>query len=116
MHPLLIVECWNSLVRSKEEPLDKVSITVAGKMHADSWVEIDAVIEQSVPKGWMLLETDIVLMEHVTGKKTLAKVHSSRQTRQGIQATIRYSSELNDMDLERAMTLKSSWFISRVFK
>jgi senataxin len=116
MHPLLVVECWNSLVKSKEEPLDKVSITVAGKMHADTWVEIDAVIDQSVPKGWMLLETDIVLMAHATGKKALAKVHSSRQTRQGIQATIRYSSELNDMDLERAMTLKSSWLVSRVFK
>jgi senataxin len=116
MHPLLVVECWNSLVKSKEEPLDKVSIVVAGKMHADTWVEIDAVVEQSVPRGWMLLETDILLLEHASGKKALAKVHSSRQTRLGIQATIRYSSELNDMELERAMALKSSWLVSRVFK
>ena len=116
MHPLLIVECWNSLIKSKEEPLDKVPITVAGKMHSDFWVEIDAVVGNSVPKGWVLLDTDIILLEHATGKRTLAKVHSSRESREGIQATIRYSSERNDMDLERAMKLNSTWSVSRVFR
>lgn len=116
MHPLLIVECWNSLVKSKEESLEKVQLVIAGKMHADFWVEIDAVIDQSVSKGWMLFETDIILMEHAGGRKALAKVHSARQTRQGIQATIRYSAELGDPELERAMAIQSSWLVSRVFR
>ncbi|KIM30010.1 hypothetical protein M408DRAFT_22437 [Serendipita vermifera MAFF 305830] len=115
MHPLFIVECWNSLIKSKEESIEKVQLVIAGKMHADFWVEVDVVIDQSVPKGWMLFETDIVLMEHAAGRKTLAKVHSARQTRQGIQATIRYSAELGDMDLDRAMAIQSSWMVSRVF-
>lgn len=115
-HPLLVIEAWNSLVKSKEERQEKVQCTVTGKMFADMWVEIDASIEQSVPKGWMLSETDIVLLEHASGKKVLAKVHSTRQTRQGIQSTLRYSSEIPNPDLERAMAIQSHWSLMRVFR
>jgi senataxin len=115
-HPLLVVESWNGLVKSKEERLERIQCTITGKMFADMWVEIDTSIEQSVSKGWMLAETDIVLMEHTGGQKVLAKVHSTRQTRQGIQSTLRYSSETPKPDLERAMGLQSTWTIARVFR
>lgn len=115
-HPLLVVESWNGLIKSKEERLERVQCTITGKMFADMWVEIDISIEQSVSKGWMLAETDIVLLEHASGQKVLAKVHSTRQTRQGIQGTLRYSSETPKPELERAMGLQSTWTIARVFR
>lgn len=115
-HSLLMVECWNSLTKSKDERLEKVKCTVSGKMFADLWVEIDVSIEKSTPRGWTLTETDILLMERDEGINVLAKVHSARQTRDGLQATLRYSTEVPSPDIERAMALQSSWKISRVFR
>jgi senataxin len=115
-HPLLIVECWNALIKSKEEQLDQVECTITGKMHADVWVEIDISIEHAVPKGWMLSETDIVLLKHPSQKQVLCKVQSSRQVKQGIQATLRYLAERLNVDGDRTLALQSIWLVSRVFR
>jgi senataxin len=115
-YPLIILECWNSLVKSKEEQLEKVNCIINSKMHADLWVEIDITIEQSVERGWVLSDTDIVLLEHASGQQRLAKVHSARQVKQGLQATIRYSAEISSIDFDRSMTLQSSWTVSRVYR
>ncbi|KAG8858629.1 DEAD-box type RNA helicase [Serendipita sp. 411] len=114
-HPLLILECWNSMVKSKEELLEKAKCTLAGKVHADFWVELDVTIEQSVTNNWNLAETDIILMQHALGQRRLAKVHSVRQTKQGSQATLRYSSEVTKIEFERVCTLQSEWILSKVF-
>lgn len=114
-HPLLLLECWNSLVKSKEEHLEKVQCTVAGKMITDIWVEVDVSIERTTHSVCILAETDIVLLEHASGVRALAKVHSFRDTREGLQATLRYSKDDAKLDFERSMALQSSWLVTRVF-
>ncbi|KAG8831893.1 DEAD-box type RNA helicase [Serendipita sp. 399] len=114
-HPLLILECWNSLVKSKEERLEKVICTLTGKMHADFWVELDVAVQASVSSNWSLAETDILLMEHTSGQRRLAKVHSVRQTKQGSQITLRYSSEVARPEFERVSVVQSEWSLSKIF-
>ena len=114
-YPLLLIECWNALIKSKYENLDVVEIRVSGRLYADMWVEINVSLTGSRPQGWSLFDTDIVLLKHPSGKSVLAKVHATNRQRDNIGATLRYSADLPD-DIDRAMTIDSVWNLSKVYR
>lgn len=114
-YPLLLIECWNALIKSKYENLDVVEIRVSGRLYADMWVEINVSLTGSRPQGWSLFDTDIVLLKHPSGKSVLAKVHATNRQRDNIGATLRYSADLPD-DTDRAMTIDSVWNLSKVYR
>ena len=112
-HPLLLIECWNALIKSKDENRDVVEIRVSGRLYADMWVEVNVNLTGSRPQGWYLSDTDIVLLKHPSGKSVLAKVHATTRQRDNIGATLRYSA---DLDIDRAMTIGSVWDLSKVYR
>jgi senataxin len=114
-HPLLLTECWNALIKSKDENLDIVEIRVSGRLYADMWVEINVSLIGSRPQGWSLSDTDIVLLKHPSGKGVLAKVQTTNRQRDNIGATLRYSSDPSN-DIGRVMTIDSVWNLSRVYR
>ena len=114
-HPLLLIECWNALIKSKNENLDVVEIRVSGRLYADMWVEINVSLTGSRPQGWSLSDTDIVLLKHPSGKSVLAKVHATNRQRDNMGATLRYSADLPH-DTDRTMAIDSVWNLSKIYR
>ena len=114
-HPLLLVECWNALIKSKDENIDVVEVRVSGRLYADLWVEVNVSLTGSRPPGWSLSDTDIVLLKHPSGKSVLAKVHATNRQRDNIGAMLRYSADLAN-EIDHVMTIESAWNLSRVYR
>ena len=114
-HPLLLIECWNALIKSKDDNLDVVETRVSGRLYADMWVEVNVSLTGSRPQGWSLSDTDIVLLRHASGKCVLAKVHATNRQRDNIGATLRYSADLAT-DIDHGMTIDSVWDLSKVYR
>ncbi|KAF9516494.1 hypothetical protein BS47DRAFT_1483978 [Hydnum rufescens UP504] len=110
--PLILLETWSSLIKSKEEDIPFTIAEVVGRRHVDAWLDLDVVINEVVPPKWYLSETDITLLRPVDGTKSvLAKVSMSRRSPAGIQTTLRcsFTTPLNDQ-----LVIGSRWRLYRV--
>ena len=88
--PLLLLECWAQIVQSKEESQPSYDCKICSKQFTDDFVDLEATISEALQKDWRLLETDVVLLRHPSGKTSvLAKTQSYRTTPNGAQMTLR---------------------------
>ncbi|KAH9854663.1 SEN1 N terminal-domain-containing protein [Lenzites betulinus] len=109
--PLLLLECWNQLMESKEAPQESYECKLTNRGYSDQWVDIEISFEGSVSRDWNLSETDIVLLQHPGSKRrVLGKAQSYRTSFAGISATIRFAIQGSDPGLQ----VGSIWSLSKV--
>ncbi|KAJ2923129.1 hypothetical protein H1R20_g13961, partial [Candolleomyces eurysporus] len=79
--PLLLLECWAQIMRSKEDPPKSYECKVTSKEYVSDWVDLDLSITDNPPRDWELTpETDILLLSSPDKQRTImAKtVHHKR--------------------------------------
>ena len=112
--PLLLLECWAQIVQSKEEAQPSYDCKICSKQFTDDFVDLEATISETLQKDWRLLETDVVLLRHPSGKiSVLAKTQSYRTTQNGAQMTLRCFI-LNGVD--PGLQINSVWSLKKVFR
>jgi len=110
--PLLMMECWAQIVKSKDEPADSYSCTVSNRQYVDDWIDVDlGIIDQ--PKEWTLAETDVVLLRALGGEKSVLGKAQSYKASQfgGCTTTVRCVSRCDP-----GLTSGTKWSISKVFR
>ncbi len=90
--PLILLETWSALIRSKGEEIATFEAEVSGRRRTDNWLDLDVTVLEAIPFGWYLTENDIVLLREANGSKSiLCKVGSSKLAPGGLTATLRCS-------------------------
>ncbi|GJJ15585.1 hypothetical protein Clacol_009863 [Clathrus columnatus] len=114
LEPLLALECWNQLIKSKEEAVDSLTARINSRQYVDNFLELDVSITERIPDKWRLSETDIVLLRQPDQESSiLSKVHASRRTATDIQATLHCLTDANGSD--PGLHINTQWKISKVF-
>jgi len=110
--PLLMMECWAQIVKSKDEPGDFHSCTVSNRRYEDDWIDVDLGITGQ-PNEWTLAETDVVLLREQGGKKSvLCKAQAFKGSQfGGCTTTVRCVSRCDP-----GLTSGTKWNISKVFR
>ncbi|KAF9046447.1 SEN1 N terminal-domain-containing protein [Panaeolus papilionaceus] len=113
--PLLLMECWHSLLQSKDEKQDAYTCIIDTRQYVGKWSHLEITIQGSVKKEWYLSETDVVLLTHPGNAKhcVLGKVNNYRALAAGIQATIRCLTKPGAGG--PGLVEKSTWKVSKVF-
>lgn len=114
--PLLILECWNQLIKSKEEAVPEiVTCNVTSRQYIDDWLDLDVSLANRPPDRWWLAETDIVLLRQLGGQNSvLAKVQSSSTTLFHVQATLRCL--VNFKTPDPGLYINTQWRLTKVFR
>ena len=110
--PLLMMECWAQIVKSKDEPTDSYTCIISNRQFVDDWIDVDLSITDH-PKEWILAETDVVLLREQGGKKSvLGKAQTYRASQfGGCTATVRCVSRCDP-----GLASGTKWSISKVFR
>jgi len=110
--PLLMMECWAQIVKSKDEPVGSYACTVHDRGDADGWIDVDLSIANK-PKEWSLVETDVVLLRERGGNKSvLCKTQGYRICQNAeCVATVRCVS-----GCDPGLSNGTEWMISKVFR
>lgn len=112
--PLLMMECWSQIVKSKDETSEIYQCTISSRQFVDDWLDLDISITDQVKRDWMLMETDVVLLRHLDGKKCiLGKTQSYRSAHFGTTATIRC---LVGTQGDPGLQTNTSWRLSKVMR
>ncbi|KAG2101040.1 SEN1 N terminal-domain-containing protein [Suillus discolor] len=112
--PLLLLECWSQIVQAKENVEGVYDCKITSKHFTDDFVDFDATISEPVQKDWRLGETDVVLLRHPEGKKSIMmKVQSFRTTPIGSQMGLRcfVHSTMGDIGLH----INTVWSLKKAF-
>ncbi|KAG1742367.1 SEN1 N terminal-domain-containing protein [Suillus paluster] len=112
--PLLLLECWSQIVQSKEEVQGVYDCRITSKQFTDDFVDLDATISEPVQKDWRLGETDVVLLRHPEGKKSIMmKVRSFRSSPFGSQMSLRcfMHPTMGDIGLQ----INTVWSLKKIF-
>ncbi|KAG1882613.1 SEN1 N terminal-domain-containing protein [Suillus subluteus] len=112
--PLLLLECWSQIVQAKDQIQEVYDCRITSKQFTDDFVDFDATISEPVQKDWRLGETDVVLLRHPEGKKSIMmKVQSYRTTPFGSQMGLRcfVHSTMGDIGLH----INTVWSLKKAF-
>ncbi|KAG1906409.1 SEN1 N terminal-domain-containing protein [Suillus fuscotomentosus] len=112
--PLLLLECWSQIIQAKENVEGVYDCKITSKHFTDDFVDFDATISEPVQKDWRLGETDVVLLRHPEGKKSIMmKVQSFRTTPFGSQMGLRcfVHSTMGDIGLH----INTVWSLKKAF-
>lgn len=110
--PLLMMECWAQIAKSKDEPQISYQSTVSGRQYVDNWIDVDLSITDQ-PKEWTLAETDVVLLRELGGNKSVlckTQVYKASQFG-GCTVTVRCVSRCDP-----GLANGTRWSISKVFR
>ncbi|KAG6376985.1 putative senataxin [Boletus reticuloceps] len=111
--PLLLLECWAQIVQSKEGTQPSYDCKICSKQFTDDFIDLEVTISEALQKDWRLLETDVVLLRHPSGKTSLlAKTQSYFTNQNGTQVTLRCFIP-NGADL--GLQINSVWSLKKVF-
>lgn len=113
--PLLLMECWAQIQQSKDEVQDTFECRIDSKQYTSNWIDIDISITEGVRKDWILMETDVVLVQQPDGKrKFLGKTQAFKANpfKASIQATIRMMVTNNDT----GPPIGAMWKVAKVFR
>ncbi|KIK99636.1 hypothetical protein PAXRUDRAFT_822556 [Paxillus rubicundulus Ve08.2h10] len=111
--PLLLLECWAQIVQSKEQTQESYECKICSKQFTDDFLDLGAMILEALHKDWRLSETDIVLLRHPDGKKSLlAKTQSYKITPLGAQMTLRCFVPTGG---DPGLHINSVWSLKKVF-
>lgn len=117
--PLLMYECWQGLIKSKEEPVEQIfSCSIAARHNVDYWLDLDISVNTSdLPPTWFLQETDLLLMRQGNGDKSvLAKVQTFKRNPRGVELQLRLCFDSPDSrNLHQALQLRTEWRAHKVF-
>ena len=110
--PLLMMECWAQIVKSKGEPIDSYSCTVSNRQYVDDWIDVDLGIIDK-PTEWTLADTDVVLLREQGGKKSVLGKAQAYKASQfgGCTATVRCVSRCDP-----GLTGGTKWSVCKVFR
>ncbi|KAF5369282.1 hypothetical protein D9758_002689 [Tetrapyrgos nigripes] len=114
--PLLLLECWSQIMQSKEEKNEMYECKILSRQYNSDWSDLDITISEAVQRDWYLTDSDVVLLRHPDGKRSiLAKVTNYRGAAgpNPIQATVRCYIAPGSVD--PGLQLNSTWRISKVF-
>ncbi|KAF8516825.1 SEN1 N terminal-domain-containing protein [Hysterangium stoloniferum] len=112
--PLLTLECWTQLIKSKEETTEMLICTIHSRQYIDEWLELDVSMTERIPDKWRLAETDIVLLRRTAGQTCiLTKVQGSNRRGMEIQATLRCLASIDHVDV--GLHINTRWKLTRVF-
>lgn len=112
--PLLLLECWAQIVQSKDETQPSYSCKICSKQFTDDFVDLETTISEALQKDWRLSETDVILLRHPSGKKSLlAKTMSYRTTQTGAQMTLRC---FIPNGADPGLQINSVWSLKKVFR
>lgn len=114
LEPLLMLECWAQIVKSKEEMLTVHEYKIVGRSFVDDWLDLDGASD--FKQEWRLNpETDIVLLRHTKEQKCiLAKVTVYKRTTDTVQIGLRCSTKAFPTD--PGLAIGSVWRLSLVFR
>ncbi|KDQ62427.1 hypothetical protein JAAARDRAFT_121642 [Jaapia argillacea MUCL 33604] len=113
--PLLLLECWAQIAQSKDDPAkDVYECKLTSRAFVDDWVDLDISIMGNMTREWRLAETDVVLLRHPEGTKSvLAKTVSYKSTPFATQCVVRcfFPNGSGDPGLQ----VNSIWKLNKVF-
>lgn len=69
--PLLLLECWAQILQSKEEVTDLFESKIISRRFVDDFVDFDLAIVEPLKKGWLLNDTDIILLRRPGGNHSV---------------------------------------------
>ncbi|EJC98117.1 uncharacterized protein FOMMEDRAFT_97735 [Fomitiporia mediterranea MF3/22] len=113
--PLLMLEAWSQIVKSKEERTPEIfHIKIAARSLMPPWLDLEVVIDAVPGPEWYLSpETDIVLLRHMAGKPCImAKVTSFRKTNDEIGCGLRVCT--NALNADPGLSIGSTWRLNLV--
>lgn len=113
--PLLFMECWAQIQQSKDEVQDTFQCRIDNRQYTSDWIDLDISITEGVKKDWVLMDTDIVLVQQLDGsRKFLGKSQSFKANpfNSSIQATIRLMVRSN----EPGPQMGTTWKVGKVFR
>lgn len=113
--PLLGLECWNQLIKSKQEVIESVTARINSRQYIDDFLELEIFIAERTPDKWRLSEVDIVLLRNpAKDKSILSKVQAFRWIGAEIQATLHCRTDANGVD--PGLHVNTQWKLSKVFR
>jgi len=113
--PLLLLECWAQIIRSKEDVQPSYVCKIISRQFTNDWLDLDVSISENLKGERFLADTDVVLFRHTDGKKCiLGKTLSYKVTPLIAQATIRcfLPGGMGDPGLQ----INTMWHLSKVFR
>jgi len=114
--PLLALECWSQLVKSKEEATSEILVgKINSRQYIDEWVDVDISVSDRIPDKWRLSEMDIVLLRSIVDRSSvLGKVQAFRRIGTEIEATVRYLPK--GITSDAGINIGTQWQLSKVFR
>ncbi|KAL5501492.1 hypothetical protein ACEPAH_8752 [Sanghuangporus vaninii] len=115
--PLLMLEAWAQIVKSKEEPPNEIlQVEIVSRSLQYPWLDLDTLLkaESSSPDLRLTPETDIVLLRHISEKRCImAKVTNFRRGNYGWEISLRCCTKALSED--PGLSLGSKWNAQLIF-